>query len=434
MPRARHYEDFQPEPVIAALAIAALGGFVPAIGLAGAWAGWWPVGPWWTRVAQAHGHAQLFGWATLFVFGVGFFFLPRMRGSPLTRPWLVPWIALVQGAGLAVRVGGQIAGVHGVMAAGAAVHLAGVALAVFLIGETARHGPPLTSRPGTRRVIPLMGPAFLSMAAAAVISTVVAFRGVVLEGRADRVVVELMMLGFLVPLILTMSVQTLPLFLRLPATNDRAVFVLSLGYLASLLARVGALALGEERFAEVALAGWGAVVIAFTALLDVITRSRSPWTADRVPWQDTPERRKPRPGMPDFGEYGRFEWAVRPAYAWLVLAGVLAVADACGVPVAPDAIRHTITVGVATLMIVGMAPRMLPGFSKVPLARPELVAIGAVLGNLAAATRVLPKVLPSLPAGATLLGTSGVFGLGAVLLLAWTLAPTLARSERKGTD
>lgn len=48
-----------------------------------------PLGPWWPALAQAHGHLQLYGWAGLFVLGVAFHFLPRLRGTPLTAPWLV---------------------------------------------------------------------------------------------------------------------------------------------------------------------------------------------------------------------------------------------------------------------------------------------------------------------------------------------------------
>ena len=43
-------------------------------------------GVWWYRMAQAHGHLQLYGWAGLFVLGVAFHFLPRLRGAPLQKP------------------------------------------------------------------------------------------------------------------------------------------------------------------------------------------------------------------------------------------------------------------------------------------------------------------------------------------------------------
>lgn len=47
-----------------------------------------PLGVWWIALAQAHGHVQLFGWAGLFVLGVGLYFLPRLRGTTLALPVL----------------------------------------------------------------------------------------------------------------------------------------------------------------------------------------------------------------------------------------------------------------------------------------------------------------------------------------------------------
>src|SRR4051794_23047146 len=41
-----------------------------------------PGGTWWAAAAQAHGHLQLFGWVGLPVCGIGWHFLPRLRGAP----------------------------------------------------------------------------------------------------------------------------------------------------------------------------------------------------------------------------------------------------------------------------------------------------------------------------------------------------------------
>ena len=45
-----------------------------------------PIGTWWVAAARVHGHVQLVGWAGLMVLGVGFHFLPRLRGRPLAHP------------------------------------------------------------------------------------------------------------------------------------------------------------------------------------------------------------------------------------------------------------------------------------------------------------------------------------------------------------
>ncbi len=50
------------------------------------------------------------------------------------------------------------------------------------------------------------------------------------------------------------------------------------------------------------------------------------------------------------------------------------------VPVfAIDAIRHSLSVGFITLLICGIAPRMLPGFSGGNIASPALLRVGSLL-------------------------------------------------------
>src|SRR6266568_2872334 len=86
-----------------ALLMGAGGGFVLASVLTLASAFSVPAGVWWEAVVQAHGHLQLYGWAGLFVLGVAFHFLPRLRGTPLALPRFVPWIIGFQVIGLLFR-------------------------------------------------------------------------------------------------------------------------------------------------------------------------------------------------------------------------------------------------------------------------------------------------------------------------------------------
>src|SRR5215213_6844444 len=63
----------------------------------------WPLGRWWQAAAQVHAHEFVFGWAGLMVLGVGFYFLPRLRGRALANPKLaraVLWLLL---SGLLLR-------------------------------------------------------------------------------------------------------------------------------------------------------------------------------------------------------------------------------------------------------------------------------------------------------------------------------------------
>ena len=127
-------------------------------------------------------------------------------------------------------------------------------------------------------------------------------------------------------------------------------------------------------------------------LLDLLRR-RQPWIVDRAPntRPDLEILRKPtRANYPDAGEYGRFELLVYAAFAWLGLTVALNLARLLGeltgaFSVSPDMARHALAVGCVTLLICGMAARMVPGFShKKGLAYPRLVVAIFVVGNLAA--------------------------------------------------
>lgn len=176
--------------------------------------------------------------------------------------------------------------------------------------------------------------------------------------------------------------------------------------------------------------------------LDLLTRRRNPWTVHRK-LHPRPERRPTRTGLPDYGEFGRFEWSAHGAYGWLVLASVvesaLGASSLMGMrlPVSSDAVRHMYLMGFITHLILGMTPRMIPGFlHRKGVARPGLVAVSFWLATVAALTRIVSLVLPpdllsTFPKVAIGLqrsfAFSGVFAMLAVACLAINLIQTARR-------
>jgi len=119
------------------------------------------------------------------------------------------------------------------------------------------------------------------------------------------------------------------------------------------------------------------------------------------------------------------------AFVWLAFSGIMAIVDGglelvtASLPFNPDIERHALTVGFITLLIFGMAVRMLPGFSAKPrIASPRLVLATFWLGNAAAACRVIPLFIPTLPGADAALGISGTMGWFAVACLAANLVRT----------
>ena len=93
-----------------------------------------------------------------------------------------------------------------------------------------------------------------------------------------------------------------------------------------------------------------------------------------------------------------------------------------------DAIRHSLALGFITLLICGIAPRMLTGFSGASIRSAGLVTATLWLGNAAALLRLSAYWLPPLVGDGTalqaaLFGLSGPLGLALITCLAINLWP-----------
>ncbi|TAH51592.1 MAG: hypothetical protein EYC68_09505 [Chloroflexota bacterium] len=428
-------------------------------------------GSWWGAVIQAHGHAQLFGWVGLFVLGMGFYFLPRLRGVRLQNPERIPYAFALLVSGIGLRVIAQPAlgfDLFGqatipfwqtVWGISALLELAGILVIDSMLFATMRISKPLTTAAPAYPVEPFALLVFLSFNLA-LLANLLGVWGAIPQGRAtlapdfNNLVVTLFLYGVVIPMAVVFSFRNLPLFLRLAMPPRQAVRRLAPFYgtalflviLPYLLAAAGDLTgvlirtLPEnEAFGSllniVQSIGWlvlNACILIFIWQIDLIRR-RPPWIVDRAPntRPDLDYLRKPtRAAYPDAGEYGRFELLIYSAYVWLLVAVILNLArlGTGFVPwlgVSQDAARHALTVGFITLLIFGMAARMAPGFSqKKGLAYPQLVLVTFVLGNIAAFLRVVPTFFVPSDIALKLWGLSGLFGWAAVAVLAINLVVT----------
>jgi hypothetical protein len=132
-------------------------------------------------------------------------------------------------------------------------------------------------------------------------------------------------------------------------------------------------------------------------------------------------------------------WFIRSAFAWLAIAGGLATyfgvrAAVAGDPIASygiDAVRHTVAVGVASMMIMGMALLVVPEFAIRRMRHPSERAIPLlilVLLNAAVALRVgaavatphwlsLDRYWPAAIAGG--LGEGALLVFAALFAMSW---------------
>ncbi|HET9920124.1 MAG TPA: hypothetical protein VFQ30_09815 [Ktedonobacteraceae bacterium] len=419
-----------------------------------------PLAGWWTAVAQAHGHLQLYGWAGLFVLGVALHFLPRLRGTPLVAPWLVPWILALQVTALLLRglseplleINGTIIWRVLLITSGMLECLA-LLTVVLLLGLTAGRGPALSTRPAFGSVLLFMAMAFCSLAVASIVNlinvTQAAFSGGLIASNGDDLNVLLGLFGFIVPMALAMSARSLPMYAGLEAFPGRVLRPSSIVYLVGLLlAALGTLAGSQagawsERVLGVGFALIGGVILVFIGvfLLMMRTRGRLPKRVTQLaPEPGAAARSYKRQVASERNSYGPFVALVASAYLWAMLGGLLLVIYGVSLfsgiipPFTEDAIRHSFAVGFIALLISGISVRMIPGFSGHQIASPALVSATLWLGNIAAFLRVgsllFAPALALFTGGSAIatiaFGLSGPFGLAFAICLLINLWPALS--------
>lgn len=450
--------------MLASLAVALTVGFGYAAVLAVQIGFQWPMGNWWVAMLQAHGHAQLLGWIGLFIIGVSLYFLPRLAGTPLRHPRLPAWILTLLVTGIFLRAVSQpllAAGLEGSIHTGlrwtlgfsALLETTGVFCYLFLMVMTLRHAAP--DRPALQTVriflaIAVAGWGLYSLLAASLALQAGIGDNPLLHIAWNRFGIELFTGFVILPTAMAFSVRTFPLYLRLPAVRWPVARYGQVYLMALILTHAPILAqLTGMPFAS-SLAHLlpigkilrGGILLLFIWKLDILFRWYPPWTVHRI-GEPGPDRRPTRPGLPDYGEFGRFELLLYAAYAFLALAAAVELLDGAFVlfrtasPFDPDALRHTHLAGFITLLLLGMAPRMVPGFlHKRRVAFPGLVVATLVLATTAALCRIAPlllaEILHRVPGGLTVsmtaFGISGVLGWLAAAVLAYNLLQTWRNS------
>ncbi len=421
-----------------------------------------PLGKGFASFIQAHGHVQLVGWAGLFIIGISLHFIPRLAGVPIQKPSRISLILWLVSSGLILRSIGQTLlpyffgkavfyWISALTFTSGLLEFIAIVLYLITLVQTIG-GVTLDSlRPALQSVKPFFQMMFAGWLVYGLLNLflllqMAAAGKVVVDQNWNEFAIQIFLNLVLLPVAFAFSARLFPLYLRLPAI-DWQVAQLAWVYFISVCLQIlptlpVVLSLPSQIPLYLSAVGKilkGAVVLWFIWRIDVLTRRRAPWTVHRV-LQPGPERRPTREGLPDYGEFGRFEWLVYAAYFWLIVAVVLETTAALSsllawrAAISSDAIRHAYLLGFITNLILGMAVRMLPGFiQKKQVAQPRLVAATFWLANAAAMTRVAPLLLPAgwlepFPEITFVVlrafAASGVLGLIAVICLAVNLIKT----------
>ena len=394
---------------------------------------------------QTHGHVQLVGWAGLFIMGISLHVLPRLAGVRLSRTWITCSLWLMTG-GLSLRVlghsvlpyltpGSGFDTATGIVVVSGVLEGLGILLYVTLIGRIMR-----AARSNDRVALGAIKPYVASMLAgwvvyaglnAGLLVDMARYARMTVDPAWNQIAIHVFTGLVLLPVAFAFSVRFLPLYLRLtvPGWAVRGIaYAYVLGWILEVMPSAPPVAQAVPQAAlMLSHMGMGLKAMAIIGLvwrLQVLTR----W---RTKLQPT------RPEVTGREAFGRFDWLIYSAYIWLVLAACSEIVVAslglagAGAGISPDAIRHLYVLGFITLLMFGVAVRMLPGLlNQRRVASPGLVAGTFWLGNAAVLCRVLLVGMPprvwqavpgAVPGARTAYAVSGMLGLAAVFCLAANL-------------
>jgi uncharacterized protein involved in response to NO len=430
--RAR-FATIYPLFLMTSLAIAVLAGFTTGMVALASGALDVPLpGISWPILVQVHGRLQLYGWAGLFVFGVAFHIVPRFVAAPLAWPRLVvaTYVLAVVGLALstaqAVTAASELGLAHVLFVAGLlGVMLAAIGYALVLWWTIRASAQPIELP--IRFVV--AGALWLVVGAAleAIVGGL-SQPGQPIASPAEEPALVAILVGFLVVTALGVSLRTLPVFLGLAPTRHQLLPLIFAAIQVGVLGLVG----GDVLAGDLGAAGLGSSVAALGAILVLCS----------VVVYVVALRLFEPAALPvaEMGTGRGWTRAVRLAYVWLLvglglLTEELVRATIRGAPIpwnSLGAAHHALAVGFVTLLIVGMASRVIPVFAGKPLWKAGLVDVATACLVAGAGLRVVVEIVApygtSLATG-LLLTLSGPLTWAGLLAFTVNFVVTLSRKD-----
>jgi NnrS protein len=363
---------------------------------------------------NAHGHAQIYGWVGLFIMGFAYQAFPRMWQTSLVRPRLAAAAFAAMVAGLAVRtvgmtLAGKWAGALPAAMAGGALELAAVAVFTGQIVATFRRS--------RARLEPYVGFVLMALVWFVAMSLMDVWHTYTTMTAADRKQLlwyvstyqaplrDLQIHGLALFMILGVSMRMLPAIFGLPPVPAHRGWW-ALGVLTAAVAGEAMLFVAYRWTGSHAIAG----LLLVLWLMLAVGCAMVAW-----PW------RLWRP-LPAPNRSGKF---VRAAYAWLAVSMAMllllpAYQLVSRVPFSHayyGGIRHAITVGFISLMIMGMAAKVVPTLNGVDPRGLSALWGAFILVNLGCFLRVSTQILTDWHGG--FFAVVGVSGTLEVIGLTW---------------
>lgn len=359
----------------------------------------------------AHGYAQVFGFAALFIMGVAYHVIPRFKGAPLAAPGAASASFWLQAGGVLAVAVGVLAGppvVGPIRLMGAMALLAAALSFGWVVHHSLAAGAPTPER--FERYL-RAGCAWLAVAAALAVTTAAGI------GSLQPAVWETALWGFGASWILGMSLRIAPVFLGLPPPSQRGSGTLFAGYQLAVTAWVIVAVIEAWTLLPIARALAGAALALATGAFLLRLGILGSWENQTT-----------------VGDRG-YEKFMVSAYTWLLVALVFtpawsAAAALVGSPMPAlvlDFGRHAFTLGFLTQIIVGVAARLVPVFAGTPLWSTGWRDVTFYLLNAAVALRGLEVLVEvaGLSEAWSYISLSGLLGVGAFAAFAVNVLMTV---------
>lgn len=387
---------------------------------------------------NAHGHAQIFGWVGLFVMGFAYQGVPRFKATSLAHPRLARATLGLMLGGILLRSGAQAflnaaPALLPVGLAGSLLEITAIALFACIIIRTLRRSPEprtpsdayITAAIGWFLLQAVYGAVYF--AAIALAPTRDALLGLVATWQAP--LRDMQIHGFILLMTLGVSQRILPEFYGFPkARPRRAAIALVCLNVAVALEVAGLILMRGVGHAWAGVWYLGALLLAASVVALVADLGL--------------RRRSPRPD--------RSLKYLRTAYVWLLLSLAMLIAlpayqfgllprlapqsEAVAIGFSHayyGAIRHAITVGFVSLLILGVAARVAPERRGLDVQRLAPLWTPYVLLNLGCALRVVLQTLTDFNHAAfPIAGVSGL--LEVVALAVWGAHMLAVMTNRAG--
>ena len=324
---------------------------------------------------QAHGQAQVFGWIGTFILGIGFYSIPKMRGTQPFAMWEAWACWVMWTSAVAVRWVATVYSWHWRSLLPISAGLQLLAFAIFF--KTVSSHRPVDRGAGAKfeRWIFVVIAGTTGLLATLIMNLVGSITAALhastpaFNAGFDQRFLVLMAWGFMVPFVWGFSARWLSTFLGLRTTCEKGLLAtVAVNTGGIVLAMFGLIRIAAVAFLAAALFSLIAIRIAFPAV--------------------QPAKIK--------GIHRSFPYFVRLAYAWLVIAALLGVwASFAAVE---DGIwgasRHALTVGFVATMVFAIGQRILPAFSGMRLLySSKLMGLGLALLSVGCFLRVTSEVV-----------------------------------------